>query len=421
MRTGVLLAALLGALAGAAPAGATDLAIVGARIIPAPDAAPIGNGVILVDDGRIEAVGSAGEVAVPDGVPRLEVDGQVIVAGFWNSHMHLLGEAYKDVARQPAGRLAAVLQEQYGRWGFTTVFDLASFGGDAPALKRRVEAGEVRGPRVLSVGMPFFPLDGTPVYTRQLLEEAGVPSPEVASAEEGRARAIRQLDEGLDGVKLFTGAILGRDGVKLTDAPVATAVGRVARARGKPVFAHPTTVRGMEIAIDGGANVLAHTTPADGPWSDGIVARLVRDDVAVVPTLAMFEIEIRREQAPPAVVERFVGNGQQQVAALAAAGGTVLFGTDAGYVEAFDTTRELQLLAAAGLDWRQILASLTTAPAGFFGEGAQRGRIEPGAVADLVVLGASPEQDVTAFADVVHTLRGGKSIYSREAGAGPSR
>ncbi|WP_232207635.1 amidohydrolase family protein [Pseudoxanthomonas sp. J35] len=412
---------LLGALACAAPAGATDLAIVGARIIPAPDAAPIGNGVILVDDGRIEAVGSAGEVAVPDGVPRLEVDGQVIVAGFWNSHMHLLGEAYKDVARQPAGRLAAVLQEQYGHWGFTTVFDLASFGGDAPALKRRIEAGEVRGPRVLSVGMPFFPLDGTPVYTRQLLEEAGVPSPEVASAEEGRARAIRQLDEGLDGVKLFTGAILGRDGVKLMDAPVAAAVGRVARAPGKPVFAHPTTVRGMEIAIDGGANVLAHTTPADGPWSDGIVARLVRDDVAVVPTLAMFEIEIRREQAPPAVVERFVGNGQQQVAALAAAGGTVLFGTDAGYVEAFDTTRELQLLAATGLDWRQILASLTTAPAGFFGEGAQRGRIEPGAVADLVILGASPEQDATAFADVVHTLRGGKSIYSREAGAGPSR
>jgi len=421
MRTGILLALLLGALACAAPAGATDLAIVGARIIPTPDTAPIEDGVILVDDGRIEAIGRAGEIAVPDGTPRLEAGGQVVVAGFWNSHMHLLGEPYRDVAGQSAGRLAVVLQEQYGRWGFTTVFDLASFGGDAPVLKQRIAAGEVRGPRVLSVGMPFFPLDGTPVYTRQLLEEAGVPSPEVATAEEGRARATRQLDEGLDGVKLFTGAILGRDGVKLMDAPVAAAVAGVARARDKPVFAHPTTVRGMEIAIDGGANVLAHTAPADGPWDDGVVARLVRDGVAVVPTLAMFEIEIQREQAPPAVVERFVGNGQQQVAALAGAGGTILFGTDAGYVEAFDTTRELQLLAAGGLDWRQILASLTTAPAGFFGEGSQRGRIEPGAVADLVILGTSPEQDATAFADVVHTLRAGEPIYSREADAEPSR
>lgn len=65
----------------------------------------------------------------------------------------------------------------------------------------------------------------------------------------------------------------------------------------------------------------------------------------------------------------------------------MLFGTDAGYIEDFDTTRELQLLAAAGLDWRQVLASLTTAPARMFGEADTRGRIARGFAADLVVLG----------------------------------
>lgn len=174
-------------------------------------------------------------------------------------------------------------------------------------------------------------------------------------------------------MKLFTGSIVGgSEGVRLMDAAVASAIGKVARDRDQPVFAHATDAGGLVVALQAGADVLAHATPASGPWDAATVQRLVAEGVALVPTLAMFELEIRREQVPEPVVQRLVGNAQAQVAALQAAGGQVLSGTDAGYIEDFDTTRELQLLAAAGLDWRQVLASLTTAPARMFGEADAR-------------------------------------------------
>jgi imidazolonepropionase-like amidohydrolase len=65
-----------------------------------------------------------------------------------------------------------------------------------------------------------------------------------------------------------------------------------------------------------------------------------------------------------------------------AAGGQILFGTDAGYTDACDTSEEYRLMSAA-LGWRQILAALTTAPAARFGFADSRGRIAPGTVADL--------------------------------------
>jgi len=111
------------------------------------------------------------------------------------------------------------------------------------------------------------------------------------------------------------------------------------------------------------------------------------------------------------VIARFIADATQQVRAFAAAGGTVLFGTEAGYIDHFDTRLEFELMARAGMDWRQILTSLTTAPAGRFGQGERRGRIAPGMEADLVLLGTDPAVDFTGFSDVQATIRGGRVIY----------
>ena len=111
------------------------------------------------------------------------------------------------------------------------------------------------------------------------------------------------------------------------------------------------------------------------------------------------------------MIARFIADATQQVRAFAAAGGTVLFGTDAGYIDHFDTRLEFELMARAGMDWRQILASLTTAPAARFGQGERKGRIAPGMEADLVLLGTDPAVDVTGFSDVRATIRGGRVIY----------
>lgn len=120
---------------------------------------------------------------------------------------------------------------------------------------------------------------------------------------------------------------------------------------------------------------------------------------ALVPTLTLFA-----ETGSARAIFR-------QVADYAAMGGDILFGTDAGDHQTYDTRLEYRSLGEAGLDWRQILAALTTAPARRFGEGGQRGEIAEGMAGDVVVLGADPRDDLQAFADVHVVIRAGRIIF----------
>ena len=88
----------------------------------------------------------------------------------------------------------------------------------------------------------------------------------------------------------------------------------------------------------------------------------------------------------------------------------MLFGNDLGAVE-YDPTEEYTLMSDAGMSFRQILASLTSAPADRFGASTQLGRIAPGFIADLAILRGNPSQDIRAFATVQYSLRDGRIIY----------
>ena len=145
-------------------------------------------------------------------------------------------------------------------------------------------------------------------------------------------------------------------------------------------------------------------------------------DMALVPSLKLFEVELRKESVPPVIIERFLAVGQAQLRAFREAGGQVLFGTDVGYIHDSDPHREYALMAGAGMDWRAILASLTTEPARRFGHAARSGRIAPGMDADLVLLGRDPADDVLALSDVVWVMRGGQVQFeAAEPGASAQR
>lgn len=413
IRTWCLAAVLaLGGVSAPAALAQEDLAIVNARVLPAPDAEPIDGATVLVRDGRIAAVGDAGEVALPNGVEVIDGAGLTLAAGYWNSHVHLETVPLRQAATQPAAALTDALRRDYARWGFTTIFDIGSLPGASMALRGRIERGEVAGPRVLTVDAPFFPAGGLPFYVPEEIDGQPTSLAEVATAGEAAARAREQLSRGADGLKIFTGALVGGEvGVLAMDPDIAAAVVGEAHAAGKRVFAHPSNLEGIRVALDAGADVLAHTTPMAGPWPEGLAERLVADGVAMVPSLKLFEIELAKDDAPPHVVEPFMAAARQQLAAFSEAGGTVLFGTDSGYIDWYDPGDELQLMHSAGLGWRQLLASLTTGPAAFFGEGGRRGRVAEGMVADLVLLGGDPAVDVGAFADVRYTVRGGRVIH----------
>jgi imidazolonepropionase-like amidohydrolase len=397
----------------AGPAPASALAIVGARAYPAPDAAPIEDAVVVARGGRITAVGPRATTPVPRGARVIDAHGAVLTAGFWNSHVHLMQPDMLDAAHQPAGRLDDVFGRMLTRWGFTTVFDISSQLANTQTLRRRIAAGEVAGPQILTTGDGFFPEGGTPVYIKDFMRQHAFPTWEVKTPAEAAARAARQLDAGADAVKIFSGAYMGRDGVIPMPLPIAKAVVDEAHKRGKPAFAHPQNLTGIDVAIEAGVDVLAHTTP-DQPWPPQTVRRIADHHMALIPTLTLFDVEVSKDPtATPAVVAHILDTVVGETRAYAEAGGQILFGTDVGYTDAFDTTEEFRLMARA-MSWRQVLAALTTAPAQRFGQAARKGRIAPGLDADLVLLSADPAQDPTAFAKVRDTIRGGRVIWEAE-------
>jgi imidazolonepropionase-like amidohydrolase len=190
-----------------------------------------------------------------------------------------------------------------------------------------------------------------------------------------------------------------------------------AHLRRKPVFAHPQTRAGLMAAVQGGADILAHSIPNAGPLDDATITLMKNAHIAIIPTLKLWAYELQNDLTSQR--EQFVQAGVDEVRAWVAAGGTVLFGTDVGYMHDYDTTEEYELMARSGMNAGQILASLTTAPAERFGDGKRLGRIAPGFAADLVVLDKDPSADVRAFAAVRYTIRDGKVIYKADPSRSP--
>ena len=407
-----LLAFLLWTLLTCGPSRGSDLALVGAKIYPSPTEPAIDNGAILVHEGRIVAVGPTASIKVPRDAMVVDCKGLVITAGFWNSHVHILMPSLLHAEKLSSEQISSQLKEMLTRWGFTTVFDIGSVLENTNLIRHRIDAGEVKGPRILTVGEPFWGKGGTPIYVKYFLQTNHINIPEVESSAQAVQRVREQIHDGADGIKIFAGSVEA-DGILIMPLDLAKAVVGEAHRAGKPVFAHPSNQEGIEVAIQSGVDILAHTTPSGGPWSASFVERLKAAHMALIPTLTLWHVESRNESR-----EEFEKGMNTvvlpQLRAYSEAGGQILFGTDVGYIEQFDTSEEFLWMSRAGMSFQQILAALTTNPAERFGYANRSGRIAKGSDGDLVILSADPEQDINAFSKVRYTVRDGKVIYSEK-------
>jgi len=414
IRTHLILSTLL-VLAVAKPALASDLALVGAKVYLSPTDPPLENATILVHNGRIAAVGPSATTKPPRfarAVTVVHCKGMVVTAGYWNSHVHIFTIGLLHSEKLSSAELATQLEAMLTRWGFTTVFDIASVLDNTNSIRHRIDSGEVRGPRILTVGEPFYPKGGIPVYIKGFLEENHVSLPEDDSSAQAVERVRLQMHNGADAVKIFAGSIQPQS-VLVMPLDLATAIVAEAHRDGKPVFAHPSNTEGIEVALKSGVDILAHTAPMSGPWTPDLVQRIEAAHMAVIPTLTLFEVEYKKFGGTPEEIADTIRVASQQLKSYSDAGGQILFGTDVGYTDHFDTAEEFTLMSRAGLTWQQILATLTTNPAERFGYSMHSGRIAKGLDADLVVLSADPPQDVTAFSKVAFTIRHGKIIFGR--------
>jgi imidazolonepropionase-like amidohydrolase len=393
---------LLGANAHSKPAacGAGCTAIVHARIYPSPSAEPLPNGTVLIKGDVIVAVGQAGEIHLSPRARVLDATGLTLTAGFQNTHVHFTAPQWQGAKSLPGPQLERQLRDMLTRFGFTTVFDLASDLGNTSDLRRRINSGQVAGPRILTVGWALYPPEGVPFYVRLDTSAADLAKLKTPStAREAERDVIEDVQGGADAIKLFTGSIASRTEIIPMPREVAIAATAEAHRRGKMVFTHATNLKGLEIALDAKVDILAHALERTDGLTPAHIDRMLQAGMSLIPTLNLF-----KEHDNLATILKMVGD-------YSGGGGEILFGTDVGNLPGYDPTDEYRLMARAGLDYRQILASLTTAPAHRF-QLRNEGQVAPGMQADLVLLtGGDPAIDISAFSAVRYTLRAGKIIY----------
>jgi imidazolonepropionase-like amidohydrolase len=376
-----------------------DLALVGGTVYPAPGATPIPNAIVLVHDGKIADLRSQEKMHFDKATDVIDCKGKFIVAGFWNSHVHF-ETGWHDVDKQTAQQLETHMQEMLTRWGFTTVWDLGSLPSNTLTLRHRIEAGEVPGPKILMAG-DIFPKNGHPVYLPPEMQ-----LPEAATADDATRMAHGYLSMGLDGIKLFTGSYMGNKPVINMDTAIVKAAVDMAHELHKPVFAHPQNHTGVDNALNGGVDILAHTIPTEGSFTADELAQMKRQHTALIPTLTLWTTVTPNVDGQKQLVDA----GVSELKSYFDEGGTILFGTDVGFTSNYDTTQEFEFMGRA-MPWKDVLASLTTNPSEYF-KSTSQGRVEKGMDADLVVLDADPAADVRNLAKVTYTIRSGKIIYS---------
>jgi imidazolonepropionase-like amidohydrolase len=403
---------LIVAWSGALPChAAADLAIVGARIYLSPSEPAIAKGSILIRGGHIVSVGPAAEITIPKDVPVINAKGLFVTAGFWNCHVHILTPGLLHANKHTPKEISSQLEAMLTRWGFTTVFDLASVLENTNLIRAGIQRGQIKGPRILTTGEPFWVKGGTPVYIKAYLRANNVHIPEVQSIAQAKERVRSQIADGADAIKIFANSIV-EHGILTMPQEMATAIVSEAHRARRPVFAHVSNNQGIEVALGSGVDILAHTTPIDSSWSPSFAARLVAAHMALTPTLTLWEVESRKSHASPAATDKVMRKAARQLRAFRKAGGEVLFGTDVGYIMHFDTADEFKWMARGGMNFREILASLTTNPADRFGYSSHSGRIAAGFDGDIAILSADPAREARAFARVRYTVRAGEVIYA---------
>ena len=385
----------------AAVACAQDLAIIHARVYASPQAPSADDATVVIRHGTIAAVGQ--HLRTPKDIKTIDCSGCVVLAGFWNSHIHFMEPKWNDAAHQPADRLAGELKDMLTHSGFTTVVDTGSDGENTIALRRRVESGEIAGPRIFTAGIPLFPAHALPYYLAELppglkakMAQPETPAEAAASVDKNRAA-------GSDIVKLFTGSIVNPGHITPMKLEIARAAVEEAHRHNQLVFAHSSNFAGTQVAVDAGVDVLAHTPEETAGIDDAMLQRMLRQHMSIIPTLKLFSHDD--------AIAKIRGLDYR----YHKLGGRIVYGTDTGFLPDYDQAEEFRQLAEAGFSFRDVIAMLTTAPVELFHLSKNEGKVMKGMRGDLTILSEDPASGKPeAFTAVRYTIREGKVIWQKD-------
>jgi imidazolonepropionase-like amidohydrolase len=372
---------------------------------------------VLVEGQKITAVGPAAQLAVPAGAQVRELPGLTLLPGLIEGHSHLLLHPYNETSwndqvltESLALRVAraTVHARRTLQAGFTTARDLGTEGAGYAdvGIKEAIDQGIIPGPRLL---IATRALVATGSYGPHLAAVEDLPQgAQEADGVDGIIRAVReQVGHGADVIKVYADYRWGPGG---TAQPTfsqeeLTLIVQTARSAGRGVVAHASTAEGMRRATLAGVETIEH---GDGGTPE--VFRLMKQrGVALCPTVAATDAISqyrgwKRGQGPDP--ERVLAK-HRAVQAARQAGVTFAIGGDVGVFAHGDNVRELELLVQDyGFTPLEVLRAATSGNARIF-HLADRGRLAPGLLADLVAVTGDPTQQIQALRQVKLVLKGG--------------
>jgi imidazolonepropionase-like amidohydrolase len=406
-----LAAGLLGCcgLVAAATAGAQNLVITNARILDGAGG-EIANGTIVVEGGVIR---SAAAGRAPAGAANVvDAGGRTNMPGFIDPHRHI----------------GAATEEQLKTFidaGFTTVLDALS--GNVAQLvevRRKIEAGEIVGPRLKISGMVPVNQTAMPrgVSDPARADPARVPLAErpavdATPPEQARAAVDRLADQGADNVKLIYVA-----SPKGEDVATLRAISDQAHKRGLRVVAHTTSIDDALIAAETGTDLFMHT-PHIG-WADerDAAAKIAAAGAPMVTTLGVFTPfydgtdagnGIFRDNGPfPWDTLHSAGQGPVNERLFWNAGIVIGYGTDTSFPPRYSLRHELRALSSV-FSPAELVTILTKNAAIAADVDDIAGTIEAGKQADLVMVDGDPLTDIFAVLDVRLVVKGGTIVSDR--------
>ena len=409
------------------------VALVGAQVIDGYEVAPISDGVVVYEDGVITAVGSASEVQIPANARVIDVGGHTVLPGLIDNHVHvdLIGhgsyERYYEFlgGDERLDEVMPIAAKQMLRAGVTTALDLgAPF--DILDVRRKIDLGEIPGPRLLVSG---------PWITRVQYDTIPDSYEEVISSpEEGARKALELIDRGSDVIKTWEG---------LTQEDY-HAIVTAAHSRGVKVHAHLYDPEAIKMAIEAGVDVFQHVGSAGNPpYEEALINTIAHKEIPVVQTIShrvwvypstlAFPSRLKRAEyktdMPDDIYREFmdsfqnfhqlpyfrnaaneIRNSKQSASQFIDAGARIGVGTDAAsplnmHLEAI--WREMSALVDSGMSPIQVISAATKTNAEILGVFAERGSLELGKQADILVVEGNPLEDIEVLGRVALVAKGG--------------
>jgi imidazolonepropionase-like amidohydrolase len=398
-------------MAGALGASAQDLVITNARILDGAGG-EIANGTVVVDDGVIASVG-AGSASLA-GATVIDAQGRTVMPGFIDAHRHIGGQGPNWLDEQAPAAMQAWLDA-----GFTTMLDALAIGPSANTLvelRRRIDDGEIAGPRLKLSGMA--PLNQTALpqgIDAARVDPARTPlaeRPPVATTppEQARGMVAGYAAQGFDNIKIILVASPAG-----TDLATLQAIADEAHMHGMRMITHTTSVDDALVAADAGTDYYAHT-PHIGWVDEGdAIARIVATGAPMVSTLGVFT-PYYGEQGdglfrdfgafPFDGTLHSGGQGPVNLRLLADAGVIPCYGTDTSFTPHESLRHELRALGSV-FSPGDIVKMLTGNAAICVAAENVTGTLVAGKAGDLVMVAGDPLEDINAVLDVVLVAKGG--------------